>query len=65
MSVRRLSVDADCKDRFTCPSVWQDDEDPECVVVVGHPAPAGTVPVCAGEIAVRVKRQVIVDAGVR
>lgn len=60
--MRRLSVDAECKDGFTCPSVHVDDADPTHLVIVGEPVPAGTVPLGPGEIAIRVKRQVIAEA---
>lgn len=62
--MRRLSVDAACKDAYTCPSVWADDADPASLVIVGVPVAAGTVPLADGEIAIRIKRQVIADAGV-
>ena len=64
MTFRRLSVD-DCTDGLTCPSVWLDDSDPDHVVIVGKVTPPGTVPVGAGEVAVRVRRQVIVNAELR
>jgi hypothetical protein len=63
--MRRLSVDSDCKDAFSCPSVHIDDADPEHLVIVGEEVPAGTVALGPGEIAIRVKRQVISDAGIR
>ncbi len=63
--MRRLSVDAECKDGFSCPSVHADEADPLHVVVVGEAVPAGTVPLGPGEIAIRVKRQVIADAEIR
>jgi hypothetical protein len=63
--MRRLSVDASCKGTYTCPSVWEDDTNLAFLVVVGHPVPAGTVPVGDGEIAIRVPRQVVADAEVR
>lgn len=63
--MRRLSVDASCKDGFSCPSVHTDDTDPAHLVIVGEPVPAGTVPLGPGEVAIRVKRQVIADAEVR
>jgi hypothetical protein len=56
----RLSVDDTCKD-VTCHSVYRDD-DPEYLIIVGNPVADGTVPVGPGEGALRVKRQVIVDA---
>lgn len=63
--MRRLSVDAQCKDGFTCPSVNADEADPTHLVIVGEPVPADTVPLGPGEIAIRVKRQVIADANIR
>lgn len=63
--MRRLSVDDECKDGFSCPSVHADDVDPTHLVIVGEPVPAGTVPLGPGEIAIRVKRQVIADAEIR
>lgn len=63
--MRRLSVDEDCKDGFSCPSVHADDADPTHLVIVGVPVPADTVPLGPGEIAIRVKRQVIADAEIR
>jgi len=65
LMMRRLSVDVECKGTYTCPSVWQDDTDPDYLVVVGHSVPAGMVPVADGEIAIRVKRQVVADAEIR
>lgn len=61
MSYRRLSVD-DCTDGLTCPSVWLDDADPDHVVIVGKVTDPGTVPVGTGEVAVRLSRQVILNA---
>lgn len=62
----RVSVDDTCKDGYTCPSVWIDDEnDPEHAVVVGIPVVDGAVPLGAGEVAVRVRRQVLKDADLR
>jgi hypothetical protein len=62
--MQRLSVDAECKDGFSCPSVHVDDADPAHLVIVGVPVPAGTVPLGPGEIAIRVKRQVIAEAAI-
>lgn len=62
MKLRRLSTE-DCRDKYTCPSVWADDDDPEHVVVVGElidPGPG--VPMAAGERAVRLRRQTVLDA---
>lgn len=62
MSLRQLSTEA-CKDGLTCPGVWVDDEAPEDVVVVGRVLPSGAVPLGVGEVAVRLRRQTIVTAG--
>lgn len=64
MALRRVSVDDACKDGYTCPSVWADENDPEYAFVVGVPDAASGVPVGPGEIAVRVRRQVLRDAEV-
>lgn len=63
--MRRLSVDPECKDNYTCQSVWADDSDPDYVVVVGHPAEAHAVPLAEGEVAVRIKRQIVAAAEIR
>jgi hypothetical protein len=63
MTMRRLSVDERCKDKWSCPSVHADAEaDPDHLVIVGVAVPVGTVPLGEGEIAIRVPRQVIADA---
>lgn len=63
MALVRLSVDDGCKDGYTCPSVWADDEaDPEHVIVVGVQMVPSPVPVADGEVAVRLRRQVVRDA---
>lgn len=58
--MERLSVDAGCKNG-TCPAVWADTDDPEHLTIVGVPVPdaEGVGP---GEIAIRIRRQVIADA---
>lgn len=61
MAYERLSVDQ-CKDTFTCPSVWRDSDDPEYAVVVGNVLDPSPVPVGAGERAVRLRVQTLVDA---
>jgi hypothetical protein len=60
--MQRLSVDADCKNG-TCPAVWVDTDYPDYLTIVGVFAPdaEGVGP---GEIAIRVPRQVIADAGI-
>lgn len=59
--MHRLSVDASCKDGYTCPAVWADDTDPEHLTIVGVPV-SGAEGVGPGEIAIRIKRQIIADA---
>ncbi len=62
---QRLSVEEQCRDGYTCPSVWADDTDPEHLVIVGHLVEEGTVPTAEGETAVRIKRQIVADAEIR
>ncbi len=62
MPLHRLSVDESCKDGYTCPAVFEDTDDPDHLYVVGVAVPDGKVPVGTGEIAVRLKRQVVADA---
>jgi hypothetical protein len=62
MSLRQLSTEA-CKDGLTCPGVWVDDDDPDSVVVVGKVMPSGAVPLGSGEVAVRLRRRTVIDAG--
>lgn len=64
MSLRQLSTEV-CKDGLTCPGVWVDDVDPSHVVVVGEIMPSGAIPLGPGEVAVRLRRQTIVDAELR
>lgn len=62
MTHRRLSVET-CKDLYTCPSVWVDDDDPDHVVVVGELIePGDGIPMATGERAVRLRRQTVIDA---
>jgi hypothetical protein len=63
--LRRISVDMDCKAKGTCQSVWSDDEITEDIVIIGRAVAPGTVPLATGEVAIRVKRQVIADAKIR
>ncbi|MFI6096627.1 hypothetical protein ACIA8G_13785 [Lentzea sp. NPDC051213] len=62
MNYRLLSQEA-CKGKQTCPSVWVADTDPDHVVIVGALVPTGTVPSGPDEVAVRLRRSTIVDAG--
>jgi hypothetical protein len=61
MSLRQLSTEA-CKDGVTCPGVWVDETDPEHIVVVGRLLHHEAVPVGPGEVAVRLRRQTVIDA---
>ncbi len=63
MALTRVSVDDRCKDGFDCPAVWHDQDDPEHAVVVGTAPTAGLVAVGSGQAAVRVRHQVLNDAG--
>ncbi|WP_028936751.1 hypothetical protein [Pseudonocardia spinosispora] len=60
--LRRLSVDGSCQGIETCQSVWGDD-DWEDVVVVGLEVAPDTVPLAPGEVAARIRRRIIIDAG--
>lgn len=72
MALKRISVDAECKDGYTCPAVWVNDDtdkqspviDADQVLVVGKVVDSSPVPLAPGEIAVLVPRQVIRDAAV-
>lgn len=64
MSYRLLSQE-DCKGLQTCPSVWVADADPDHIVIVGKVVPAGTVPSGPDEVAVRLRRSTIIEAGLR
>jgi len=63
--LRRLSVDDSCKDGRTCPSVWEDDDEPDDLVIIGRLMAPSTVPLAFGEVAIRVRRQVVADARIR
>jgi hypothetical protein len=60
--LRRISVDDFCKDMTDCPSVWVDDDNPDELLIVGYEADPGVVPLAKGEVAIRIRRQVVVDA---
>jgi len=62
--LRRLSVDDFCGAKGTCPAVWEDDDRPDELVIVGHPVEPGAVPLTEGEAAIRIRRQVVADAGI-
>ena len=60
--LRRLSVDRDCNGDYDCPSVWQDDGNPEELLIIGAPVEPGIVPTGPGEAAIRIRWQVVSDA---
>ena len=62
--LRRLTVDDSCGAKGTCPSLWEDDDRPDELVIVGHPVELGAVPLAEGEAAIRIRRQVVADAGI-
>jgi len=62
MALRRLATES-CKDGYTCPSVWVDDEDPDHVIVVGELLESGSeIPMAANERAVRLRRDTVITA---
>ncbi len=62
MALRRLTRDEQSKDGFTCPGVWEEEQHPEGVVVVGELLEPSPVPLGPGERAVRLPRHVLRDA---
>lgn len=61
MALRCLATE--CKDGYTCPSVWIDDNDPEHVIVVGKLLDSVPgVPMAADERAVRIRRETIINS---
>ncbi len=63
MALRRVATDELCKDGYTCPGVWVDDDpDIEEVVIVGDDLDPSPVPLGAGERAVRIRRQIVQSA---
>ncbi len=62
MALRCLATES-CKDGYTCPSVWVDDEDPDHVIVVGTLLEAVEgIPMAANERAVRLRRDTVINA---
>lgn len=62
MAVRRLSES--CLDRISCPDVWEDDEYPEDVMVVGKVIDCSPVPHGPDEGVMRLPRNVIREANI-
>jgi hypothetical protein len=62
MGLRRLS--GQCEDIETCPGVWEADQYPDDVIVVGELLEPSPVPLGPGEGAVRLSRHVVCDAKV-
>lgn len=60
MTMRLLA--GECRDKHTCPGVWEDDEDPGGVIVVGRVVDPSPVPLGAGEMAVSLRRETIASA---
>jgi hypothetical protein len=61
MAIRRLS--GDCfDDDGSCDGVWDDDEHPEDVTVVGKLLDPSPVLLGEGEAAIRISRRVVCDA---
>jgi len=61
MAIRRLS--GECEDAdWSCPSIWEDDELPEDVIVVGPLSKSSPVPLGPGEGAILLSRRVVRDA---
>lgn len=60
MAIRRLSDS--CQDKITCPGVWEDDEYPEDVMVVGKILDYSPVPLGPGEGVMRLPRRVVREA---
>lgn len=63
--MRRLSVDQSCRDKWSCPSVWEDEPGSDDLVIAGTPAELGVVPLADGEVAVRIKRSIVAAANVK
>lgn len=63
--MRRLSVDQSCRDKWSCPSVWENEPGSDDLVIVGAPAELGIVPLADGEVAIRIKRSIVADADVQ
>lgn len=62
MALRCLATES-CKDGYTCPSVWVDDDDPDHIIVVGTLIEPGEgVPMAADERAVRLRRDTVINA---
>jgi hypothetical protein len=61
MALRRLFGDRE-DEIETCPGLWEEDQMPEDVIAVGTLLDPSPVPLGEGEVAIRLPRQVIVDA---
>lgn len=61
--LRRVATDELCKDGYTCPGVWVDD-DPNIrdVVIVGEDLDPSPVPLGTGERAIRIRREIVQSA---
>ena len=59
--LKRLSGEL-CKNEDDCPSVWEDDQNPDDLIIVGHPVTRDTVRMADDEAAVRISRKIVADA---
>jgi len=64
MALRRVATEPEpCKDGYTCPGVWVDDDpDVDEVVIVGKDLDPSPVPLGPGERAIRIQRQMLQNA---
>ena len=63
MALRRVATDELCKDGYTCPGVWVDDDpDIENVVIVGEDLDPSPVALGIGERAIRIRRRIVQSA---
>jgi len=60
MTLRRLATE--CKDADICPGVWDDDQRPTDVIVVGDVLDPSPVPLGDGEMAVRLRWRTLHEA---
>lgn len=61
MALRRLSGDRE-DEIEAFPGLWEEEQIPEDVITVGELLDPSPVPLDAGEVAIRLPRQVIIDA---
>jgi hypothetical protein len=61
MALRRVATEPEqCKDGYTCPGIWVDDDpDIDQVVIVGKDLDPSPVPLGPGERAIRIRRKML------